>query len=115
MLVLSEILKSTRLRQWPKNLIVYFAFFFTINQRLGANQATENIGLFINATSAFLLLCMLSGAAYIINDLVDADHDSHHPLKRRRPIASGRLSFPTATAARPIPSTVRSSTSWLVR
>jgi 4-hydroxybenzoate polyprenyltransferase len=44
------------------------------------------------ALLAFAIFCGLSGAIYVLNDIADRDRDSLHPLKRRRPIASGRLS-----------------------
>jgi len=44
------------------------------------------------AAEAFLLFCLLSGAVYLVNDLVDLEQDQLHPVKRQRPLASGRLS-----------------------
>jgi 4-hydroxybenzoate polyprenyltransferase len=42
---------------------------------------------------------LLSGAVYLINDLVDLDRDRLHPVKRHRPLAAGRLSPSLAKGA----------------
>lgn len=41
---------------------------------------------------AFLIFCGLSGAVYLVNDVLDREADAQHPIKRFRPIASGALS-----------------------
>jgi 4-hydroxybenzoate polyprenyltransferase len=48
---------------------------------------------------AFLVFCGLSGAVYLVNDLVDLERDRLHPLKRLRPLASGALGAGTALAS----------------
>jgi 4-hydroxybenzoate polyprenyltransferase len=88
---------ASRPRQWAKNLLIFLAFFFTMGEHqvdgLGGEAA-----LLARVSIAFLLFCMLSGATYIINDLVDAPRDRQHPKKRYRPIASGLLSQQVAFA-----------------
>jgi len=46
----------------------------------------------VAAFEAFAMFCLLSGAVYLINDLVDLERDRLHPVKGQRPLAAGRLS-----------------------
>jgi 4-hydroxybenzoate polyprenyltransferase len=83
------LLVSLRPHQWIKNLVVLAALAFS--KHLFEPDA------FLRAALAFAVFCALAGAAYLVNDLVDLEQDRQHPLKRRRPIASGAL---PATVAR---------------
>jgi 4-hydroxybenzoate polyprenyltransferase len=74
--------KSLRPRQWAKNLFVFAAVVFS------QNLFTPLVGL---AVLAFAIFCGLSGAIYLVNDVVDMEKDRLHPIKRRRPIAAGVL------------------------
>ncbi len=78
-----------RPRQWLKNGLVFVPLFFD-----GKLTDPES---FIRTIVAFILLCTMSGSVYIMNDLKDVEKDRQHPLKRRRPLASGRLN-PTVAA-----------------
>jgi 4-hydroxybenzoate polyprenyltransferase len=73
---------SLRPRQWVKNLFVFAALIFS------RNLFTP---LFWPALAAFAIFCGLSGAVYLVNDASDMEKDRLHPLKRRRPVASGDL------------------------
>lgn len=77
------ILKSMRPHQWVKNAFVLAPVVF-------AKQITHP-SIIISAIGAFGVFCLLAGAVYTMNDLVDVEADRVHPKKRYRPIASGRV------------------------
>ena len=87
----ANLLRSLRPRQWTKNLFVFAGLVF------GYRQASE--GAVAQAILAFVVFCALSGVVYLINDIRDRDADRLHPVKSRRPVASGALAPGTAAAA----------------
>jgi 4-hydroxybenzoate polyprenyltransferase len=86
-----NLFRSLRPAQWTKNLLVFAGLLF--GRRLLEPAAVER------ALFAFVIFCALSGAVYLINDVADRESDRNHPLKARRPIASGALPVSTAVAA----------------
>ncbi len=94
---LRYVVVSMRPRQWTKNLIVYLAFVFSMNQDWEPHDASSWAPLLGKATLATLLFCLVSGADYLFNDVRDRDSDRLHPIKRRRPVAAGLLSPGAAT------------------
>ena len=89
-----------RPRQWYKNLIMYLAFFFTIDEAWSPSaDIAAALGLFGVITLAFLLFSALTGAVYLVNDILDAESDRLHPRKLHRPVASGRLPVTAAWAS----------------
>lgn len=77
------LLKTMRPKQWTKNIFVWAALIFDVK----LFQAQP----FLRTLLTFVLFCLISGAVYIINDLVDVEKDRLHPNKRNRPLASGAL------------------------
>jgi len=84
-----NLLISLRPGQWTKNLLVFAGLLF--GKRLFDARAVAE------AAAAFAIFCALSGAVYLVNDVADREIDRRHPLKARRPVASGTL--PVAVAA----------------
>jgi len=82
---------SLRPSQWTKNLFVFAALLF--GQRLLDPTAV------LQAITAFVIFCALSGAVYLLNDVADREADRRHPVKMYRPIASGELPVRVALAA----------------
>jgi 4-hydroxybenzoate polyprenyltransferase len=83
-----NLLISLRPGQWTKNLIIFAGLIF--GRKLFDPSAV------VRAGAAFAIFCALSGVVYIVNDVVDRDRDRRHPLKAKRPIASGALDVTTA-------------------
>lgn len=82
-MMLIEILKSMRPQQWIKNFFIFAALIFS--------QNFLDFSLILKTVLAFIVFCFLSGSLYILNDLKDLEEDKLHPIKARRPLASGRL------------------------
>jgi decaprenyl-phosphate phosphoribosyltransferase len=80
---LAAVVETSRPRQWPKNLLVFAA------PLAGASLGRDDgLGYALVAAAAFTAA---SAAVYFINDVADAGRDRRHPVKRFRPVASGRL------------------------
>jgi 4-hydroxybenzoate polyprenyltransferase len=89
-LILSLVL-SLRPAQWTKNLFIFAALLF--------GERLLDLRSVLFATAAFAIFCVLSGVVYLVNDVLDRDADRRHPIKMRRPIASGELPVRTAVVA----------------
>jgi 4-hydroxybenzoate polyprenyltransferase len=86
-----NLLIALRPSQWTKNLLVFAGLLFGMQLLVPSAVA--------RAVAAFVIFCALSGVVYIINDIFDRESDRQHPLKARRPIASGALSVQAAATA----------------
>ena len=81
-------LQLLRPHQWYKNLIIFIGLVFS--------QNLFNIDYLITTAIGFIVLCSISGANYIINDIIDLKKDKKHPVKKNRPLASGEINKTTA-------------------
>jgi 4-hydroxybenzoate polyprenyltransferase len=84
-------LRLLRPQQWLKNGFVFAPLLFSLKFR-----EVETVAAVVLAAAAF---CLLSSAAYVLNDLCDLRSDRAHPLKRLRPLAAGRIKPPAAIIA----------------
>ena len=85
-----------RPRQWPKNLIVFLALLFSIDDKWQLSEPSSWLDLLGWNAIVFVLLCLISSADYLVNDIIDRESDRKHPEKRKRPIAAGELSVQSA-------------------
>jgi decaprenyl-phosphate phosphoribosyltransferase len=88
--MLRGLIKTLRPHQWVKNLFVLAPIVFSKDVLLHTAQGPAlNLLVTGRALAATGVFCLLAGAVYTINDLVDIEADRIHPIKRDRPIASG--------------------------
>ncbi len=85
------LLRLMRPGQWSKNLLIFAGIIFS-----GHFLDVYMLGMVV---TGFFLLCLLSGCVYIINDILDLNDDRKHPVKSKRPLASGKLSVRSALTA----------------
>jgi 4-hydroxybenzoate polyprenyltransferase len=81
--LLRNVLRSLRLHQWVKNLIIFVPV-------IAAHKLGEPVAV-LRELCAFTVFCLCASGVYLVNDLMDLDADRKHPKKRNRPFASGSL------------------------
>jgi len=89
--MLTNLLKTMRPKQWPKNVFIFTALVF-VEKLFTPSPLLKTI-------AAFTLFCLMSSTVYLINDVADIEKDRQHPTKRLRPLASGQLKPSVAIAA----------------
>ncbi len=85
---LYHLIRALRPRQWIKNVFVFAAIIFTGN--------FLELGVIIRSILAFIFFSIASSAVYLLNDCIDINKDRLHPIKKKRAIASGKISVLTA-------------------
>ena len=83
-----HIIKVARPTHWIKNIFVFLPVFFG-----GALLNTTEV---VAAALTFMSFSLAASAIYCLNDIIDVDADRAHPVKCKRPIASGAISIPQA-------------------
>lgn len=81
--MLIGLIKTMRPKQWLKNVFIFAPLVFDVK--------LFNLRYLAQTIAGFVLLCLVSGTVYIINDLADIESDRQHPRKRNRPLAAGQL------------------------
>jgi 4-hydroxybenzoate polyprenyltransferase len=83
-----SIVKLLRPAHYFKNVLLFFPLFF--------GQQIFDIQKLSNSLICFFCLCFAASSIYCFNDIVDCEADKKHPVKCKRPVASGTISKPTA-------------------
>lgn len=81
--MISSIITLLRPRQWFKNFFVFLPIIFS-QELTDPQKANAILGVFVS-------FCLVSSAIYAFNDVIDVRRDKLHPHKKKRPIASGKI------------------------
>jgi 4-hydroxybenzoate polyprenyltransferase/phosphoserine phosphatase len=87
-------LKSMRLHQWLKNLLVFVP-------AAAAHRLTD-VSTLGQSLIAFVAFGLCASSVYLLNDLMDVDSDRAHVRKRNRPIAAGLMPIAQAAVLTPL-------------
>ncbi len=77
-----------RIPQWIKNLFVFVPLLFSLH--------FFDTAYFLPTLKAFFMFCLASSFIYIVNDIIDIKADASHPIKKLRPLPSGKISIKAA-------------------
>jgi 4-hydroxybenzoate polyprenyltransferase len=80
---LHGLLVEIRPKEWTKNLLVFSGLIFS-------RSLFDRYNLLVSL-GGFAAFCLVSSGVYIFNDLCDINEDKNHPIKSKRPLASGIL------------------------
>jgi 4-hydroxybenzoate polyprenyltransferase len=80
-----------RLYHYIKNLLIFIPLFFSLGFFNTRSLTVSALG--------FVIFSILSSVVYILNDMRDIEKDRLHPVKRLRPLASGRIPVSHARTA----------------
>ncbi len=79
-----EFIKLLRVHQWIKNVFIFSPMIFSKN--FFNTEDWRKILL------TFMGFSLVASSSYVLNDIVDREKDRLHPVKKNRPIASGKIS-----------------------
>jgi 4-hydroxybenzoate polyprenyltransferase len=82
--MLREYLKLFRIHQWIKNVFIFVPLIFSKN--------LFNHDYFLTVLAGFFEFCFASSLVYVLNDIIDIEADREHPVKKERPLPSGKIS-----------------------
>lgn len=86
----SSLLKLIRPHQWLKNVFVMIPMFFG-GSLLDPSDIRASV-------VTFFAFSFIASSVYCFNDIIDVEADRRHPVKCKRPIASGAISVRSAWA-----------------
>lgn len=103
---MKEYIKCLRPHHWIKNILVFLPVIF--------NRSLFDGELAIKAVVGIAAFSFTASAIYILNDMMDYEKDRAHPVKCRRPIASGKVRKEIAAAIGIVLTLLAMAISWKI-
>ena len=91
--LISALIDALRIHQWAKNLLLFLPLLLS-------HQLNE-VEPVMRSLVAFLSFSLCASSVYLLNDLLDLEHDRQHATKQKRPFAAGELSLRVGLVATP--------------
>ncbi len=82
--MIKKYLPLLRVPHYLKNFYIFLPIFFS--------GELFNKTKFLETIPVFFSFCFIASSIYIFNDLMDISFDQQHPVKKNRPIPSGKIS-----------------------
>lgn len=82
--MIKDIIRLIRPHQWVKNIFVLLPMFFAGNML--------DTDVLVPSVITFAAFSLTASSIYCFNDIIDAESDRRHPVKCKRPVASGAIS-----------------------
>jgi 4-hydroxybenzoate polyprenyltransferase len=79
---------------WLKNVFMLLGVVLALFYEPGLFDMSSIWPLLVAAVAT----CLVASSNYVLNEILDAPSDRHHPEKRHRPIPAGRVRLPVAYA-----------------
>jgi 4-hydroxybenzoate polyprenyltransferase len=85
-------IQIARLDHWVKNVFVLPGLIVPLSLEPSAVTNLDPVKLLVGV----LGLSLVTSSNYVLNEVLDAPYDRVHPVKRHRPVPSGKVSIPLA-------------------
>lgn len=85
--MLKNLTQLLRIPQWIKNFFVFVPLLFSLH--------LFEASYFLKSLYAFVLFSLSSSLIYVFNDIIDVKSDAAHPVKKFRPLPSGKIKIST--------------------
>ena len=108
-----QLLITSRPKQWIKNFVIFLPLLFSFNEYWSLGSDTEAFNFLIKVTISFVIFTLASSSVYLVNDVIDAQEDRSHPIKKKRPVAAGALSIRFAIFSSIFAASISLLTSWI--
>lgn len=79
----NALVAALRPHQWVKNVLVFAPPALA--------HRFDDAATWVAGAIAFVALSAVASGGYVVNDVLDREHDRRHPVKRGRPLARGAL------------------------